>query len=749
MIAAMQTGNQKIGRNERCPCGSMLKFKNCCGRTNGQQTNSLSNEMRTLVAARCIEGFQAYQRGLLSEAERICKELLSGIPELPDATHLLGMIRAAQGMHEEAVHLIDQAILSTPQPVGSMFSNKALSLKALNRMIEADTAFRRAVALDPDEPRVRKNFGLLLMDMGKASEARVQFEKAIRDNPGMADVWGEIALTYAATGDWKDAEDAANKAIELDPRVFNAHSALSTVYCQRFDFGRAAAHFEAARELDPNSIVLLENYTATLTQTGRAEEARAVASQIFEKTGKIDARIRQELTLPVLYNDREDLFKWRRLREVGQKNLLSLDPVPVGSEISHLYDITIFYLAFHGMNDVDLMVDMGRLYRHLIPDLSYISPHLHEQSRPSGRMRIGFFCRNVGDHPITHCFSRLFTFIAGHEEVEAFLISTTGFELSRIHGTYRDFPGAKIDCPVGFQSARELVASLQLDIIIYTDIGMDALSYFMASCRLARVQCSLPGHPVTTGISNVDYYITPALAEPENAEEQYSESLLLLENNFVRYPEINPPDRVFSPEEIGLPPGMRYYFCPVMLQKMHYEFDSEIASILRADERAIVVMFQSERMPWVNAVTKRLSGSLTQAEIGRVLFLPYIEDKKRFLSTLACADVVLDSFHFGLGSTFAFVVAAGVPYVSWPGETIRGRTGLYMARLLGLPELICADRSVYARRAVEIAQDMKLRETVRSAYSRNKGRLFDAEEGMREFYESITSLIRSSTVLQQ
>jgi len=424
--------------------------------------------------------------------------------------------------------------------------------------------------------------------------------------------------------------------------------------------------------------------------------------------------------------------------------LMAMPPQASGIEISHLYDISVFYLAFHGQNDLDLMKALASFYEHLLPDLVRPTSHLSEIQNRSDSLRIGFFSKNVHDHPITHCFSGLFEFISQQKGVSAFLISPMGFELSAIQGTYANFVGEKIPCLGGYQSARQLLEDLKLDIIIYTDIGMDPLSYFLASTRLGLIQCSVPGHPVTTGISNVDYYFSPTLAEPPDAAVQYSEGLVLIDDNYVNYPRLQLPDYELSPADIGLPDGKNYYFCPIMLQKLHPEFYIEMAKILRRDPDAIVVMFNSERMPWVDVVRRCMSQTLTLDEVERIVFLPYIHDKKRFIASLRCADVVLDSFHFGLGSTFTFIIEAGVPFVSWPGETLRGRTGLYMSRLLGTPELICEDRGEYAARAVEIAHDKNLRERMQAAYSLNKHKVFANVGGMQEFYKKLTQVLSLS-----
>jgi len=46
----------------------------------------------------------------------------------------------------------------------------------------------------------------------------------------------------------------------------------------------------------------------------------------------------------------------------------------------------------------------------------------------------------------------------------------------------------------------------------------------IAGLRLAPVQCTAWGHPVTSGLPTIDYYLSSQLMEPENAQAHYSEN---------------------------------------------------------------------------------------------------------------------------------------------------------------------------------------------------------------------------------
>ena len=68
--------------------------------------------------------------------------------------------------------------------------------------------------------------------------------------------------------------------------------------------------------------------------------------------------------------------------------------------------------------------------------------------------------------------------------------------------------------PSVLKQAQELIAAYEPDILYYPDIGMEPVSYFLAFARLAPVQCACWGHPVTSGIPNIDYFLSWSIHEP-------------------------------------------------------------------------------------------------------------------------------------------------------------------------------------------------------------------------------------------
>ena len=54
---------------------------------------------------------------------------------------------------------------------------------------------------------------------------------------------------------------------------------------------------------------------------------------------------------------------------------------------------------------------------------------------------------------------------------------------------------------------QQVIAGLKLHVLLYADICMEPFTYFLAYSRLAPVQAVTHGHPSTTGLPELDYFV--------------------------------------------------------------------------------------------------------------------------------------------------------------------------------------------------------------------------------------------------
>ncbi|MEI6747262.1 MAG: methyltransferase domain-containing protein, partial [Methylococcaceae bacterium] len=266
--------------------------------------------------------------------------------------------------------------------------------------------------------------------------------------------------------------------------------------------------------------------------------------------------------------------------------------------------------------------------------------------------------------------------------------------------------------PSTLAEARQQIASHSLDILVYTDIGMDPFTYYLAFSRLAPVQCVLYGHPDTTGIPTIDYYLSGGACESETADSHYTEKLVRLDSNSTYTYYYRPNNRATQKTraDFNLPESLHLYTCAQSLFKIHPEMDAVFDEILARDLEGRLVLFDDVKQRRVELFKNRLQKRMRHYD--RVIFLPRMT-LPDFLQVLNLSDALLDSFHFCGGNTSFDSFAAESPIVTLPGEFMRGRQTLGLYNRMSFTDLVASDKADYIDKVLRLGTDVEFRKNMR------------------------------------
>ncbi len=134
-----------------------------------------------------------------------------------------------------------------------------------------------------------------------------------------------------------------------------------------------------------------------------------------------------------------------------------------------------------------------------------------------------------------------------------------------------------VQLPRDIQSAMQMLAQLDLDVLVHADVGMDALTQTLAYSRFAPVQVATWGHPDTTGSAMMDYYLSSQHLERADGQADYSERLVLLPSLGIDYQRPQLSGHAKTRADLGLPVDRHLYACPQTLFKFHPDFDEVLA----------------------------------------------------------------------------------------------------------------------------------------------------------------------------
>ena len=663
------------------------------------------------------------QQGSHERAIASLRQAVTQKPDHAEAHHLLGVAQADLHQLEAAAKNLETAVWLKPTLAAGWSSLGQVRVQQ-SRLDEAIACFQRAVQEAPQSADLRNNLGAALTLHGHMVEAVSAYRQAIQLRPAYPTAHHNLGMALSEQRQFAEAAAAYREAIRLQPDYAEAWKSLGALLCEQEQFEQAVPCLEEAVRLRPQTLDAYEHLAFAHRQQGEADQAAATYQRALQICPTPRGRILAATLLPPLYRSAEELMEKRSHFLENLRGLLidgcTLDPT---REVVP----NPFYLAYQGLNERDTQRDLAKLY---VPSSQ---PALTPRA-PGTRLKIGFISRHFRHHTI----GRLMQGFVAQLRRPEFFVSV--ISVGQYHDPLADFFKQHADeyvvLPTNLTAARSILEKLRLDVLFYADLGMDGLTYSLAFSRFAPVQCVTWGHPVTTGIPTIDYFISSDLLETPDADEHYTEKLIRLRTlPSYYYRPIAPP--VLKPRnDFGLPEEGHLYACLQNLFKFHPEFDPLLAEILRRDPQGRVVLIRSRHPSWNEQLQQRFARSMPDVQ-DRIHFLPW-QDHASFLSLNAACDVLLDPIHFGSGNTCYEGLSLGVPIVTWPSPYLRGRVTLGLYRKMNVHDCVAHSGEEYVNLAVRLGTDAEYRGHIREKLFAASAAVFedgDAVRALEEFFQ--------------
>jgi len=207
--------------------------------------------------ARALQG-----AGKLDAALEVLTSQTRAAPQqLPVHLALADMLRGEERW-PEATAAYDAAITLIPQPAPPgywpVYYSRAITLERQKLWDRAETDFRRALELAPDQPQVLNYLGYSFLERGENfDEALSMIERAVAQRPDSGYIIDSLAWGYFLAGRYADAVDPMERASVLEPVDPVVTDHLGDVYWAvgrkleaNFQWRRALS-FEPTDELAP------------------------------------------------------------------------------------------------------------------------------------------------------------------------------------------------------------------------------------------------------------------------------------------------------------------------------------------------------------------------------------------------------------------------------------------------------------------------------------------------------------------
>lgn len=652
----------------------------------------------------------------LEKAEEILEKALAIQPTNIIGLKALGLTMYTLGRLDRAKEVLSRCVSLAPDSHQAWLTLGLVEQRQDN-LDKAELAFRKALELSPNYAEAMNNLGTVYLTQRNYSAARDLFMRAIHERPNLVDAYRSLSKLLRELGSEQEALIILRRALKIDPKDSNGWNDLGGLYRDLMDTPQSIAAYRRAIEIDPKHIDAKGNLSCILANDGDFKGAKDLCTEILgTNPDMMGVRVRKAIIMPAIMDTIESIEESRQVLHQELDELLNYkgtveDPLgQIGS--------TNFYLAYHGLNDRDLQRKQAEKFLAVTPSLHFEARHIGRKRR-GGKIRLGICSRHLAFHTIGILWSEMF---AGLDR-DTFEISL--FHTQPVVNRMSKNLVARIDhevrLPLDLAKSQKLIADHELDILYYPDLGMEPLTYFLAFSRLAPTQCVSWGHPLTTGISTIDYFVSAKELEIPTAQDHYTEELVKLDtlNTYYIRPEVH---TTLSRASLGVKDTATLYMCPQTLFKFHPDFDQIINDILEGDPNGELVLLEGTCANHTTLIRQRFQRTIPRV-LDRIKIIPRLSHDG-FLALVKMADVMLDPTHFGGGSTTIQALSFGTPVVTLPSDFLRCRISYACYRHMGVDTLIAKDPSEYARIAVELGRSEELRRTLRTELSQKSEVLF-------------------------
>ena len=187
--------------------------------------------------------------------------------------------------------LYRQALANTDPNDPFLLNNLGAELLDKGATEEAESCFRRALALKPDDFGSLNNLGLILLQRDQPGAAATCFAKSIEVEPIFADAHKNLGVALERQGLLDQAEARYLDAVKIDPTFSVALAALAALETRQGRILDATAHYSRAVASDPDQPDWLAALGTMLARQGQFERAIvSLRSAVRLRPGYLDAR---------------------------------------------------------------------------------------------------------------------------------------------------------------------------------------------------------------------------------------------------------------------------------------------------------------------------------------------------------------------------------------------------------------------------------------------------------------------------
>lgn len=290
------------------------------------------------------------------------------------------------------------------------------------------------------------------------------------------------------------------------------------------------------------------------------------------------------------------------------------------------------------------------------------------------------------------------------------------------------------------QQIAQRIADDQIDVLIdlkgYT--AHNRLGVFMR--RPAPVQATFLGFPGTTGGAFMDYIIGDPVVTPLAHATHFSEKIAQMPVCYQPNDRQRPLPQSMTRAEAGLPEDKLVLCGFNQAYKISDDVVDQWVALLQEIPESILWLLN-----WHGQARPNLEHELLTRGVPpeRIFWAPKL-GLAEHINRLQLADIFLDTWPYNAHTTCSDALWAGVPVVTFQGDTFASRVASSLLSACGLGDWVSTSREGYRAKVVQLAKDRALREQVRAQVlsARETSPLFNGQQFAQDFEALVTRMVQ-------
>ena len=229
---------------------------------------------------------------VITEAERLAKEILDKDPNYIEGHILMGGVLFAQNQTDKAFAEMNRAIEIDPKRVESYLSMARFYL-ANRQYDKAEELYKKALSVDANSPAAYTEYGKYLTQASRPAEAEAMFRKAVEVGPTDRTARFMLASFYLVNRQFDKAEEAYKAVAALQPDRPESQALLADFYSTISRNDEAVRIYQDILSKSPDFVQGHYRLGEILLMRGDTQGATAQIDEVLKK----DQHDRQALLL--------------------------------------------------------------------------------------------------------------------------------------------------------------------------------------------------------------------------------------------------------------------------------------------------------------------------------------------------------------------------------------------------------------------------------------------------------------------